>query len=378
MKRKLLLILFIVTSIKNFSQQTLVVPEIWEMDGWFGDSWVNTSKVTYTFDDNCNPIIILAQFNNEGILENASLMTNTFNSSNQAIQGINQIWDSDTTTWINTQKFEHSYNGENLIQTTNYNWVVDAWVIDNRSVNTYDSSGFFLDSTNQNWDSSNSIWVNVSKNEVSYDSENRLEISTSFDWNVITMVWENDSMRTNFYINSTDLLFSKTADTWNINQWVKNYLETYTYDANNFLIESLRTEWDTPSMSYLNDNRIFYTNNGEGYPTTIISQTWFSFTSSWLNTSRDRRTYPDCLTLSVSDFENVDVKVFPNPTIEKVFITTTTKANYILSNINGQLIKKGTLIEGSNTVSLSNLSKGLYFINIKTDEGSVTKKMIKQ
>lgn len=378
MKKKLLFILFIVISINNFSQQVLGFPEISEVDSWDGNSWVNAFKSTYTFNSDCFPIEILGQFYNEGTLENSSLVTIIYNSSDQpAVQWIYQIWDSGTATWINTQKTEFTEDGEKIIQTTDYYWVSGSWQLFSRSVFSYNSSGLSTDITNQNWDNSNGIWVNLSRTEILHDSENREEISTSFNWNTIAMIWEKDSKQTIIYINSTDLYSSVTTDTWNIDQWVNNSLATYTYDANNYLIEYLSTDWDATSMNYLNYVRMLYTNNSEGYPTTIMGQLWDSSTSSWLNLSRDRRTYPDCLSLTVLDFEKVEFKVFPNPAIEKVFVNSTVKTTYILSNINGQLLKKGTLIQGVNIINVSHLPNGLYFINIKMDNGNVIKKIIR-
>jgi len=44
----------------------------------------------------------------------------------------------------------------------------------------------------------------------------------------------------------------------------------------------------------------------------------------------------------------------------------------------GQEIQKGTFTFGDNTLDISNLSKGLYVLNVKTSHGTATKKIIKQ
>jgi hypothetical protein len=44
----------------------------------------------------------------------------------------------------------------------------------------------------------------------------------------------------------------------------------------------------------------------------------------------------------------------------------------------GQEMQKGSFVFGDNTLDLSNLSKGLYLLNVKTNQGTETKKIIKQ
>jgi hypothetical protein len=52
--------------------------------------------------------------------------------------------------------------------------------------------------------------------------------------------------------------------------------------------------------------------------------------------------------------------------------------SYQLVNIQGQIIKSGNLINGQNIIEMSFLPTGLYYLTIKTKDGTGIKKIIKQ
>ena len=81
--------------------------------------------------------------------------------------------------------------------------------------------------------------------------------------------------------------------------------------------------------------------------------------------------------LSSEDFELSEVSILPNPTSGILNITAPEKANYRLLNIKGQVLKKGILATGESKINISSFAKGIYLLNIKTDKGSFTKKVVR-
>ena len=91
--------------------------------------------------------------------------------------------------------------------------------------------------------------------------------------------------------------------------------------------------------------------------------------------------------VGVEEFnENIDISVFPNP-VNKQFTTLSfnleekVNVNIALFNNLGQNVKEvfnGSLQKGNNNLKIktSNLSKGLYFININIENKTITKKLI--
>ncbi len=83
--------------------------------------------------------------------------------------------------------------------------------------------------------------------------------------------------------------------------------------------------------------------------------------------------------LSISEFKNEDFVLYPNPTQNYFSITSTNLVNIIqvdLYNSLGQLVNKWTKEDA--IYDLSDVSKGIYFLQIKTNEGFVNKKLIKK
>lgn len=86
----------------------------------------------------------------------------------------------------------------------------------------------------------------------------------------------------------------------------------------------------------------------------------------------------DCSSLSVSDFFENRIKLFPNPTNDIVNINTDGIKinNVLLYSMDGKLIKEVTLIN-NNQINLKDLSSGLYHIKLISNEGISTKKIVK-
>jgi Leucine-rich repeat (LRR) protein len=85
----------------------------------------------------------------------------------------------------------------------------------------------------------------------------------------------------------------------------------------------------------------------------------------------------ECATLTTEEFEHVDFIMYPNPVKSNLIITLKTPAIHSLISVNGQVIMKGELQKGENILNTSNLTKGLYFLQIETAQGISTKKIIK-
>lgn len=82
--------------------------------------------------------------------------------------------------------------------------------------------------------------------------------------------------------------------------------------------------------------------------------------------------------LSLNNYNLIPFKIYPNPVINNLHISS---ENINIERLNiysitGQKVLKQHTI--NNTVDVSNLSKGMYFIEIFTSEGNTVKKFIKK
>ena len=79
--------------------------------------------------------------------------------------------------------------------------------------------------------------------------------------------------------------------------------------------------------------------------------------------------------LSVDDFTQNDFRIYPNPSSDYLNIVThSSDYNFSVYNSLGQ---KMVVKKNDDRLDISNLSNGIYFINIETETGSVTTKFIK-
>ena len=92
----------------------------------------------------------------------------------------------------------------------------------------------------------------------------------------------------------------------------------------------------------------------------------------------NEQSFTTTVILSNEDFKLSGISILPNPTNGILNITTAKKANYRLLNIRGQVLKKGILISGKSKIDVLSFAKGIYLLNIKTNKGSFTKKMVRK
>lgn len=83
--------------------------------------------------------------------------------------------------------------------------------------------------------------------------------------------------------------------------------------------------------------------------------------------------------LSTADFSKNKITLYPNPTKEILNFTlleTYTATSYEINNLLGEKVSYGNL--NSNSISVSDLANGVYIIRVKTNEGVLISKFIKE
>ena len=76
---------------------------------------------------------------------------------------------------------------------------------------------------------------------------------------------------------------------------------------------------------------------------------------------------------------NKTIHLYPNPTKDQLTIEVQNTSMYELSALNGMLLKKGSLEAGANSIDLSAMASGCYFIKVIDQNGNVgVEKVIKE
>ena len=84
-----------------------------------------------------------------------------------------------------------------------------------------------------------------------------------------------------------------------------------------------------------------------------------------------------CSPLSTEEFNFLKSKVYPNPSSNQVIVRTFEDSSYCLRNISGQMIKKGSLLSGDNTVDIQGVPSGLYILTIENSRAESFKLVIR-
>jgi hypothetical protein len=128
---------------------------------------------------------------------------------------------------------------------------------------------------------------------------------------------------------------------------------------------TLQTRTFTPTTS---GNYYFKFNDVTPIVTTVTSLRFdsFNFTSVLLGTN---------------DFLASNLSIYPNPTKNIINISNTLNAvvdNVILTDLNGRVVKSQKINATEGQVNISDLATGIYMMNVTTNQGSVTKKIVKE
>ncbi len=82
--------------------------------------------------------------------------------------------------------------------------------------------------------------------------------------------------------------------------------------------------------------------------------------------------------LSTDEFSNSTFKLYPNPTKDILFLTSDKSiTKYVMYNTNGQIIKEQRIQTTSEEINVTDLSSGIYYIKVFSEEKTEVFKWIK-
>ena len=96
--------------------------------------------------------------------------------------------------------------------------------------------------------------------------------------------------------------------------------------------------------------------------------------------STHSRSYLLSLLYLSNNFNSKDLVISPNPTTQNILITNNSSEvlTFHIFSFNGALEKYGSLKRDSNTISISELVKGIHYIVFNLNGSHIVKKIIKQ
>jgi Secretion system C-terminal sorting domain len=164
----------------------------------------------------------------------------------------------------------------------------------------------------------------------------------------------------------------------------------YKYTATDSTRGGVRTYYYSNGLDSVLDNTLqVSTNQFEVRGRFLVLQKENGKTKQWAIEQRQTTTGPfqrngtitysngPASSLNESELES-SFSIYPNPATTTVQLMTSQNLNvYTLTilNMNGQKVKE---VQGSSTISISDLTNGLYFVQVTSDKGISTQKFIKQ
>ncbi len=368
MKLNLFILLGLLT-FSIYSQPLLPFPETLEIESWDGSQWSPPSTTEYTFNVNCLYTLSLAQ---TATGENFLKVIGTYIDDLYPDVFLFQFWDVVNNQWLDVARADYTYNNNVLDYITTFSWTNNMWVEVNKQLFMFNVDDLFSEYIYQEWDPIDNQWNNLSKTLYTYLSNNTEDTRTIYAWNETSSDWDLD--RREVYNYASGLLDFIQIENWESNQWNNGRYEEFIYDTDDNIIEWVLLDWQ--NGSYENQSQRLYSDFLDGAAQTMIQKSWQN--GNWLNLNRESRVYPDCLNLSNDDFSQENVSLYPNPAESEVFIDVFENAEYILTNINGQLLRDGLFLSGNNSIDLTGLNRGIYLLKISAEKGFVVRKIIKK
>ena len=371
-------------------------------------------KVDYGFDAQQNQV----QFVYSEWIEGAWMIIfgfkneNVYDDSGNVMESIMQFYNSETMEWENSGKFTGVYSDEGTILEEVYSyWDGSAWQLDYRYQYSIDDQGVWTGLTGSWWGGSD--WQNDWRyiDWVFQDWENWVESSATYqEWN--SAAWE-DIQR--FSTEFSDDGYIRIYQSYNGGTWESVYRTTYTetLPEHVYLDEYYDTgieEWVNSQRwtDFLDDHQNFsgikleyweqgeksmagswiieiyiyelHTYNDNDDLAEVIVQIWDLDLQMLVNL--DRRVFSYALTGTRDLQSGTDLRAFPNP-VENVLEINATglteHSTYVIADLNGRIIRKGELQKGSQSLDVSNLNPGMYFLNVYTPDNRKTSlKIIKK
>ncbi|UCG27652.1 MAG: T9SS type A sorting domain-containing protein [Bacteroidales bacterium] len=229
--------------------------------------WLNYKRYLFSYNDfnNLTQYIYLKWNSTFEVWNNYARYIYDYDEEQNWIYYERQDWNPDSLRWELNYRFIYTY--ENGLKTSmlrqNYNTLDSAWVNNNKHVYNYDTSGNLIEEIQFVWQSESSTWVETTRITFIRDQENQVTEKIYQTW--ITGAWENTVRYTYQYEFPGK---EKEIDyfIWDGESWIVNYRYLYEYDVAGILTRETDQKWITTKGNWENDYKWEYYSSRFYYP----------------------------------------------------------------------------------------------------------------
>jgi hypothetical protein len=344
--------------------------------------WENYQNMIYAYDSKNNPTgyVTMSWDTISGIWENYNKVENIYNSNNK--QTIQLVYNGDGTTWVNQTQIFYTYDSNNnLTNETIQKWNGSAWVNSYKMTSSFDGNNNMITNLYQSWNGTD--WINISQATYLYNTNHQITDIIQQIWNKngwvncyhftrtydanyleisdIQQDWE-DTVWVNAYQYNYNYIDNKIqnciSNYWSGTKWVKNYVNSNTYNKNILLASSTETYWNESGTYPIEGDSIYYYIRAQSTESTGLKK------------------------------QGENLTIYPNPASEKIKIISDRSAiNSIeIFNISGRKYfslskeewhKNNRTSSSLHEINVSGLPNGIYMIKALTDNGIMVSKFVK-
>lgn len=366
-----ILCLFLSTSMYGQKIQTSLV------ETWTINAWQNSIKQTHSYDVNGHLIQTLSQQWDVATLswKDATRSFYTNNPDGTADVVVTQAWDSDAVLWEDVQRTTYTYNASGKVLTSVTEIWLGFWLNSLKQTNTYDVSGYLTNNLIQTWVLLSSLWQNLRQVNYTNNPNGTVNQEISQNWDNMALTWNSSSRETFTYTAGNKILTSLT-ESISFGIIMNESMDSYTYDLNGNLTNTLSKRWDTNTSTWIDDTQSNFTHNSDASINQVISQDWSTTTSLWTNAERVTFTYA-VVTWKPEVKRDAAYSIYPNPAQDRITVKSAKDAlsgsAYTLTDGSGRQVRRGKTEEGSTGIELNGLPAGVYFLRLGSSPGRVLK-----
>jgi len=320
---------------------------VWDNDS---NDWINISKYNYEYDENNSKVAdSFSTWKNE---EWTYMYRDEWKYLNTELGALTielkYIWNEEQGVWKIAQKNETTKNKFGVVLDSRYNWSTKKERFENylQYIYDYDSYGHQILNMRNERESNDDLWTGINKTIWEYNQNQQLKRIMTFAWDKNTSAWVNDEKSEFNLENNISLLTSIWVDSLNI--WVNDKMSIEYYNQGRSLFYVYYFRWDGTNDNWT--KRTLAVNYQSVHQNAATVNTIFKLTIT---------TYPNPCT---------DIISWKNPGNEKI-------SSIQIFSQTGKLVKS-IIEQTSNSIDVSGLSPGIYFISFIIKDQAFTNKIL--
>ena len=323
------------------------------------ESWEEFDRTIVTYNNGFKASEIL-QVQEDGKWVNYNFKAYYYNNG-RVIEEFEQFWNDIKLRWDDNYRLLYTYDKYgNLTILTHQNIFKNNYVNSMREIMTYSPDGKLIEKIIQKYDQA---WSNFIRYQYFYNAKELLIEENLAYWNDDS--FSDDSFVIKFDYDRKGRLIEKSKIRISDNGKEKLIKEEFFYDGNGYIEEHNVYEW--AKKGWENKNRALYVNNRQGNVLSMLAQYWTK--KDWANYSFTD--FPgDFIASPVASFDaNSSVVVYPDFFNNKAKVQFDNPYNEIyfvrVFSQDGNIIGSATTSENEISISIKNLRKGLYFVELQ-------------